>query len=56
MSVTSHLVSLRQKHEELDRKIECEMRSPGSEDLDIAAMKRKKLHLKEEINRLSTAP
>ncbi|MBY8974687.1 YdcH family protein [Rhodobacteraceae bacterium NNCM2] len=54
MSVVSHLASLRLKHEELDRKIESELRSPGADDLSIAAMKRQKLHIKEEISRLSS--
>ncbi|MEM6932466.1 MAG: DUF465 domain-containing protein [Pseudomonadota bacterium] len=53
MSVMSHLATLRQKHEELDKRIQSEVRSPGSEDLDIVAMKRQKLQIKEEIVRLS---
>ncbi|MEM1276401.1 MAG: DUF465 domain-containing protein [Pseudomonadota bacterium] len=52
MSVTSHLATLRKRHEELEKKIEYEIRSPGSDDLDIMAMKRQKLSLKEEITRL----
>ncbi|MEM9737056.1 MAG: YdcH family protein [Pseudomonadota bacterium] len=53
MSVTSHLAKLRQKHQELDRRIESEQLSPGSDDLTIVALKRQKLHLKEEITRLA---
>ncbi|MEM7177734.1 MAG: YdcH family protein [Pseudomonadota bacterium] len=56
MSVSSHLASLRQKHQELDKQIEHELRSPGADDLSITAMKRQKLHLKEEISRLAEAP
>ncbi|MEM8792616.1 MAG: DUF465 domain-containing protein [Pseudomonadota bacterium] len=54
MSVTSHLATLRKRHEELEKKIEDETRSPGSDDLDIMAMKRQKLLIKDEISRLQT--
>ena len=53
MSLSSHLVELRRKHAVLEQKIEVEMRSPGSDDLHIAEMKREKLRLKDEIARLS---
>ena len=53
MSLSSHLMQLKQKHEALSRKIEQEQQRPGSDDLQIKAMKRQKLLLKEEITRLS---
>jgi len=53
MSTSSHLSQLRHKHAELSRKIEDEQARPGSDDLQITAMKRQKLLLKEEISRLS---
>jgi hypothetical protein len=53
MSMTSHLSELRRKHEQLASRIEAEQRSPGSDDLTIATMKKEKLRLKEEIQRLS---
>ncbi|MEM7522343.1 MAG: DUF465 domain-containing protein [Pseudomonadota bacterium] len=53
MSISSHLVELRRKHAALERKIETERRSPGSDDLNIAELKREKLRLKDEISRLS---
>jgi len=52
MSVSSHLSQLRQKHEALSKKIEDEQQRPGSDDLQITAMKRQELLLKEEITRL----
>lgn len=55
MSVTSHIASLRQKHQELDKRIESEQQRPGSDDLQIAAMKRQKLQIKEEIAKLAQA-
>ena len=53
MSVSSHLDELRRKHAVLEQKIESELRSPGSDDLQITEMKREKLRLKDEISSLS---
>jgi hypothetical protein len=54
MSDPSHLIQLRQKHEALSKKIENEQLRPGSDDLQVTALKRQKLLLKEEIIRLAT--
>ena len=53
MSLTSHLTELRKKHELLSDQIEVEQRSPGSDDLNVASLKKEKLRLKEEIARIS---
>lgn len=53
MSMSSHLVELRRKHAALEQKIETELRSPASDDLAIAELKREKLRLKDEISRLA---
>ena len=53
MSLTSHVSELKKKHEQLSEAVELAQRSPGTSDLDIARMKKEKLHLKEEITRLS---
>ncbi|MDO5622169.1 MAG: YdcH family protein [Paracoccus sp. (in: a-proteobacteria)] len=53
MTVENHVEALRKKHEELSKAVEAAQRSPGSDDLDIAAMKKEKLRIKEEISRLS---
>lgn len=53
MSLNSHVLELRRKHEALDRQIELEQARPGSDDLIIARMKREKLHIKDEIQKLS---
>lgn len=53
MSVSSHLDQLRQKHEALKGRIREEERRPGVNHIEITAMKREKLHIKEEIERLS---
>lgn len=54
MTLSSHLSELRKKHQSLSDKIEAEQSSPGSDDLNIRQLKVKKLHLKEEIERLSS--
>ena len=53
MSVSAPLEELKRKHEALSDQVEQEQRSPGSSDLEIAEMKKQKLKLKEEIERLS---
>ncbi|MDC0739074.1 DUF465 domain-containing protein [Cognatishimia sp. SS12] len=53
MSVSSHLEELKRKHENLSRKVEEEQRAPGSDDISIAEMKKMKLKIKEQIERLS---
>jgi hypothetical protein len=55
MSLDAHISELRRKHEALENRIEKELQHPGSDDLTINALKREKLHLKEEITRLSPA-
>jgi hypothetical protein len=55
MTVASHLQELRRKHDNLSTMVEQEQRSPGSDALRIAELKKQKLMLKEEITRLSRA-
>lgn len=52
MTLASHLDQLRDKHETLKSRIKEEEQHPGADHLDIVAMKREKLHVKEEIERL----
>ncbi|MEM8872189.1 MAG: DUF465 domain-containing protein [Pseudomonadota bacterium] len=53
MSLASHLSELRKKHEVLSDKIESEQRAPGTDGLQLTELKRQKLHLKDEIERIS---
>lgn len=53
MSVMSHITELQKKHEQLSLKVEKAQQSPGSDDFTVAAMKKQKLRLKEEISRLT---
>ncbi len=52
MAVQAHIAELLEKHRQLDLEIESELQSPGSDTLHISALKREKLRLKEELERL----
>jgi hypothetical protein len=54
MSLNSHLHELRKKHETLSRKVEEEQRSPGVDSMVLREMKKRKLAIKQQIERLST--
>jgi len=56
MSMQSHLAELEKRHEALAKEIESELQHPASSDLKIAELKRKKLSIKDEINKLQGAP
>lgn len=53
MTMSSHLQELRRKHQTLSDQVEQAQRNPGSDDLQIMELKKQKLRLKEEIERLS---
>jgi hypothetical protein len=53
MSVSAHVEQLRRKHAHLSAQVEEQQRHPGMDPLEIAALKKEKLRLKEEISRLS---
>lgn len=53
MDLTSRVQQLRKKHEALSDEVEEVQRQPGSDDLQISELKKQKLRLKEEIERLS---
>lgn len=52
MSIESHLAELERRHEALSRQIDQAMSHPSADTLELAAMKRRKLQLKDEIARL----
>ncbi len=55
MTTEGHIEALARRHRELDRKIESEMTHPSQDDLYIAALKRKKLEIKDELAKLQDA-
>ena len=55
MTTEGHIAALERRHQELDRKIEAEMQHLSYDDMLIAALKRKKLEVKDELAKLSSA-
>lgn len=54
MPLASHLSELKKKHGELEREITDAMAHPSTDDLEVASLKRRKLALKDEIEKLSS--
>ena len=52
MSIQADLVELEQLHRALEREIQEELAHPGSDDLKLAELKRRKLQLKDRIEQL----
>ena len=52
MPLESHLVELERKHQALERQIQETLTQPSSDGLRLAELKRRKLHLKDEIAKL----
>ena len=52
MTTEGHMEALNRRHRELDRRIEDELTHPSHDDLYIAALKRKKLEIKDELAKL----
>ncbi|WP_208352372.1 YdcH family protein [Pseudaestuariivita rosea] len=53
MALKSHIEELRKKHQHLSTEVEQAQRSPGVDQLKIASLKKQKLYLKEQIERLT---
>ncbi len=56
MSLASHLDELKRKHNDIEREIGEALLHPSVDDLEIAALKRRKLALKDEMEKLRTSP
>lgn len=54
MALSGHLETLKRKHSAISDAVESAQRAPGVDNLEVASMKKEKLRLKEEIERLST--
>lgn len=54
MTMETHLNELERRHQALEREIEEAMHHPGIDTLALTELKRKKLSLKDEIERLRT--
>ena len=53
MALDSRIAELRDRHKALEQEINSELLHSSSDDLHIAQLKKKKLKLKEEIERLN---
>lgn len=52
MSLVSHLAELQRKHGDVERQLNEAMAHPSIDTLEIAKLKRRKLALKDQIERL----
>ncbi len=52
MAIEMHIEQLEAKHKKLEAELGQMMARPGSSDVEIADMKRQKLHLKDRIRQL----
>jgi hypothetical protein len=52
MSLANHLEELQRRHGEIDRQIDEAMLHPSVDDLEIATLKRRKLAIKDELEKL----
>jgi hypothetical protein len=52
MAIESHLAELEKRHQALEHEITEALTHPSADDLRIAELKRRKLHVKDEIARL----
>jgi len=54
MTMETHLAELERRHEALEREIEDALHHPGIDTLSLTELKRRKLSLKDEIEKLRT--
>ena len=52
MSIDSHLSELVRRHQTIEEAILAETNHPAADDIKVHELKRKKLHLKDEIQKL----
>ncbi|MBD8651593.1 MULTISPECIES: YdcH family protein [Rhizobium/Agrobacterium group] len=54
MTVQAHIASLEKKHGDLEEELQSVLASPSADDREIAELKRRKLRIKDEVERLKT--
>jgi len=52
MAIQSHLAELERRHQALEQEISEALSHPSTDGLKVAELKRRKLHVKDEIARL----
>lgn len=56
MSLANHLDELQRRHGDIEREIDQALNHPSVDDLEIVDLKRRKLALKDEIEKLRAQP
>lgn len=56
MSMDAHLAELLRRHQALDKQIESELTHSGYDDIRLTELKRKKLLLKDKIEKIRQTP
>jgi hypothetical protein len=56
MSLANHLEELQRKHGDIERELDEAMLHPSVDDLEIVSLKRRKLAIKDEIEKLRAQP
>ncbi len=54
MTLSSHITELKKKHDRLSSQVERIQNRPSADPLKVVSLKKQKLKLKEQIERLST--
>jgi hypothetical protein len=54
MTTEGHIAALERRHKELERQIDDELTHLAHDDMMIAALKRKKLEIKDELQKLQS--
>jgi hypothetical protein len=52
MAIESHLAELEKRHQALEQELNDALAHPSIDDLSIVELKRRKLHVKDEIERI----
>ncbi len=55
MALQGHMTELSEKHKKLEELIEAEMAHPDWDDVRVAALKKEKLRIKDELERLRSS-
>jgi hypothetical protein len=55
MALQGHIEELSEKHQKLQKLIEDEMAHPDWDEIRVAALKKEKLRIKDELERLRTS-
>jgi hypothetical protein len=56
MSLESHIAELQRKHSELERELDQALLHPSIDDVEISTLKRRKLAIKDEMEKLRSVP